>query len=117
MLGEGRRVQVRPGAGSLTGETGIIVGPSLSRSLYDWGVKLDDNFFGGIPVPFAERELIELGGKHAGLPHPENGPHERHECLKSWALNTEIYDAADHGRHADGQPRLDEERDAYRAGI
>ena len=25
--------------------------------------------------------------------------------------------AADHGRHADGQPRLDEERDAYHAGI
>ena len=117
MLGEGRRVQVHPGVRPLGGFTGIVVGPSLSRSLYDWGVKLDDNFFGGIPAPFAERELIELGGKHAGQEHPENGPHERHEGLRSWQVNTEIYDAADHGRHADGQPRLDEERDAYRAGI
>ena len=118
MLGEGKRVQVRPGAGSLSGETGIITGPKLPEHFkYDWDVKLDDNFFGGIPAPFEARELIELGGKHAGLPHPENGPHERHEGLRSWALNTEIYDAADHGRHADGQPRLDEEQDAYYAGI
>lgn len=117
MLGEGMRVQVRPGAGSLTGKTGIIVGLPLSVSRYDWVVKLNGDRFGATPVPFAERELIELGGKHAGLPHPENGPHERHGCLKSWAVNTEIYEAADHGRHADGQPRLDEERDAYYAGI
>ena len=117
MLGEGRRVQVRPGAGSLTGETGIIVGPSLSRSLYDWGVKLDDNFFGGIPVPFAERELIELGGKHAGLPHPENGPHERHEGLSAWGITDEIDGAAYYGNHADAQPRYEAERDAYYAGI
>ena len=117
MLGEGRRVQVRAGVRQLAGCTGIVVGPSPLRNLYDWTVKLDDNFFGGIPAPFVEGELIELGGKHAGLPHPENGPHERHERLKSWAVNTEIYDAADHGRHADGQPRLDEEQDAYHAGI
>ena len=117
MLGEGMRVRVHPGVSKLAGYTGIVVGPPLSRNLYDWTVKLDDNFFGAIPLPFVEGELIELGGRHAGLPHPENGPHERHECLKSWAVNTEIYDAADHGRHADGQPRLDEERDAYHAGI
>ena len=117
MLGEGRRVQVRPGAGSLTGETGIIVGPSLSRNLYDWHVALDIDHTGVLYTPFEARELIELGGKHAGLPHPENGPHERHEGLRSWQVNTEIYEAADHGRHADGQPRLDEERDAYYAWI
>ena len=117
MLGEGRRVQVRPGTGGLSGNTGIIVGPTLSKQRYDWGVKLDGDSYGGAAVPFEARELIELGGKHAGLPHPENGPHERHERLKSWAVNTEIYNAADHGRHADGQPRLDEEQDAYYAGI
>ena len=117
MLGEGRRVQVHPGAGSLSGETGIIVEPAPPGVRYDWHVALDIDHTGFLYTPFETRELIELGGKHAGLPHPENGPHERHGCLKSWAVNTEIYDAADHGRHADGQPRLDEEQDAYHAGI
>lgn len=116
MLGEGRRVQVRAGVRLWAGEVGIITGPKLPENFtYDWWVQLngDDND----PTPFNEDELIELGGRHAGLPHPENGPHERHEGLRSWQVNTEIYDAADHGRHADGQPRLDEERDAYYAGI
>ena len=116
MLGDGRRVQVRPTAWISAGETGIIVSPAPSGSRYDWEVQLDDDHK-YLCTPFETRELIELGGRHAGLPHPENGPHERHERLKSWAVNTEIYDAADHGRHADGQPRLDEEQDAYHAGI
>lgn len=117
MLGEGRRVQVRPIAGALSGETGIIVGPALSQKRYDWGVKLDGGHYGCAAVPFEAWELIELGGKHAGLPHPENGPHERHEGLSAWDITDEIDGAAYYGNHADAQPRYEAERDAYYAGI
>ena len=117
MLGEGRRVQVRPGTGGLSGETGIVVGPTPSGGRYDWEVTLDADISIGLPTPFESRELIELGGKHAGLPHPENGPHERHEGLTEWDIRDEIDGAAYYGNHADAQPNYEAERDAYYAGI
>ena len=117
MLGEGRRVQVRPGAGSLTGNTGIIVRPALSKQRYDWHVALDIDHAGFLYTPFEARELIELGGRHAGQEHPENGPHERHEGLTEWDIQDEIDGAAYYGNHADAQPHYEAERDAYHAGI
>ena len=117
MLGEGRRVQVHPGVSKLAGYTGIVVGPAPPGRRYDWHVALDIDHTGFLYTPFEARELIELGGRHAGQEHPENGPRERHAALSAWDITDEIDGAAYYGNHADAQPRYEAERDAYHAGI
>ena len=92
---------------TVAGKQGQIVGRGL---WYDWRVHYSEAS-GAHNI----EELIHLGGKHAGLPHPNNGNPVVYDSLWSW--EDEVFNAAYYGRHADHSPRLDEERDAYRAGF
>lgn len=105
MLGEGRRVLTR-NADVLSGESGVITTKLPEGFSHQWEVRLDE--FGYL-IPFKTVELIELGGKHAGLRHPDTDiPTSYRHVAKD-----QIFDAANYGRHADGDPRYDEELEAW----
>mgnify|MGYP003418331115 CR=1 FL=1 len=104
----GDKVRVKFGVPKLGALTGTLKGRTVQGGAYDWWVDLlmgDETLSS---TPLKENELICLGGKHAGLEHPEN--------FTDYAFDFEsAVDAAEnHGKHA-GLADYDAERDAWEA--
>ena len=102
----GKRVKVKKSASTRWGgETGLV---TEKRNSSLWGVRMDGDDFN---TPFRTDELIVLGGKHAGEPHPEN--YVDPPASRLWA-RVDVHDAEHHGKHA-GPADRDAELDAWEA--